>query len=552
MVARLLAMIMKWKVFGLKSMSVAKPQPEEFPLDKNPWKRRSDLIPVRFKVFWKEKIAPSFGNDHHNIIIPATINHTAWILGAQPSANSIKTIFNENNQKKVHIVSMLRQDERLLKEPQIAKLKKEGILTSQVSSQPWFDHGTLNASTSKNQTVAEMREMLNSFYKVFSQSKSKQREIFYCHCMAGKSRSLVATIAFIYFYRDKKQLFDFENWPEEIKNKIPQELQNYLKDDPTISEVAEFIKIRRPSVKKMLKMDGDQAGFLGLMALDHKAKDLKRIKQQEMIKLYEDAQNIGLMLKAPLDQSFRDLKDREEQKKNLAAVYAAYQKHNLNLLMRMVVPITSQIIAPIESDTFTNHFNELKPSEKARFAILLHELTQRKPRLNLGLLHEKSLDYAKMALEKIEQLTSGDLIELLETFGTKLNLNYENIIKKILWGNNLNRYHAGIQLAELHKIAQNNSDAKTESLIKKVIGKLSYREQINFVQHLKLLKDPAVSAYAKIIQNNYMHRWFPRFNHPLSNEELVTLENLCEKSKLLATFKKFKNFFNRIKSKLIF
>ncbi len=392
---------------------------EEMPLEKNPGKKWSDYIPAKVRVFWKAKI--SFLN-HHNTIIPATKNHTAWVLGAQPDAASLRKIFKEMRGKGIHLVSMLHKDEVVTNDLKMKQLLEEGIL-SKVDRLPWFDHGTLNASTGKNQTIREMKQLQESFYREFSAASPKT--IFYCHCMAGKSRSFVATIAFIYFYPEQRKLFDFENWPQEIIDKLNKKspgLLGRLKNNPAVSDIAEFVKIQRPSVKKLANMEGDQAGFLGLMSLSKLASDIKQdaniIANRDGARLYHDVQNLGLMLQAPLDGDFRDPQDVEEQISSLEAVFKAYQDYGINLLMSMVIPPRVQVV---DIEHFEKYFAKLKPGKQARFAILLRKLEEFQPPLGLGPLRGKSVIYANRALGKTKKLTAGDQAELIKAFGSELS-----------------------------------------------------------------------------------------------------------------------------------
>ena len=60
------------------SQPIQTPEEQEF---KNPRKSLPDNIPNWLKVFIKERVSKT---PHHHVIVPATANHTAFILGAQP------------------------------------------------------------------------------------------------------------------------------------------------------------------------------------------------------------------------------------------------------------------------------------------------------------------------------------------------------------------------------------------------------------------------------------------------------------------------------------
>ena len=75
----------------------------------NPRRRLADYVPAWIKVYIKEKRSRA---PHHNLIIPATANHAAWFLGAQPGIDSIRSLHREGRNKPIHLVSMLGDFER--------------------------------------------------------------------------------------------------------------------------------------------------------------------------------------------------------------------------------------------------------------------------------------------------------------------------------------------------------------------------------------------------------------------------------------------------------
>lgn len=400
----------------------------QLPRSNNPAKMARDFIPVWLVVFWKERILPLLGLAHHHIIIPQTKNHAAWILGAQPGKHTIENLYKAaGKQKKIHLISMLHPEEMVLREQDLISYQNTGILET-IDRKPWFDHGTLNVTTGKNQLVESWLTFQATLHHKFATvSDQESNTIFYCHCMAGKSRSLVTTISFIYLYPHQEQLFDFENWPKKIHSKIPVELKNRLRNQPTISEIAEFVKIERPCVNSLLTMDGDQAGFLGLIALAKNVQDLMESNYTRSINAYyREAQDIGLMLIAPLDKAFRDPTDREQQEKNLLLAYAAYQKVGINLLMAMVIPPSERIYSKdsAQIEIFEKYFERLEPSLQARFAILGQTLKNRG--CNLTPLNQEPVTYATIALHHANKITAGDQVELLRTFGPIANLTLKN------------------------------------------------------------------------------------------------------------------------------
>lgn len=420
------------------------PGPQEQDV-KNPCAELPDIIPARIKVFVKERVSKT---PHHHVIIPATANHTAFILGAQPGKYSLRALFQAWENKNIHIISMIANREKVIAIEE-GNNTVEGVQI-QLNRLHWLDHSSLKATTGLNQPVNEMIKFQKNLYEEFNSKKS----VFYCHCMAGRSRSLIETLAFLYFYPDKEKLFDFSDpaW-REIKEKIPEDLRIRLRDNPSFSDLAKFVKIQRPKVNAFAKLDGDQAGLLGLMTLEQSAKKPETIHNRELTQLYEDARNIGLMLIAPLDSGFRDPTDRAAQEKNLMETYKTYQECGVNLLTAMVVPIDKPVSHELKEKEFNIYFNKLQPSEQARFAILLNKLEKQHPALNLEPL-QASIYYAKVAAKKSKKLTAGDQVELLKTFGSIVGLNYKDVIKKILKGSGVDQHNSEIKLAELCLVAK--------------------------------------------------------------------------------------------------
>ncbi|MDR1057643.1 MAG: hypothetical protein LBL17_03705 [Coxiellaceae bacterium] len=468
---------------------------------KNPRSRLSDFIPKKFKVWWKANISAIGGSPLYHTIIPATKNHYRLVLGAQPRKIDILRLSEEATEcnrfpnrkaREVYIISMIPELENIFTDfmyLSIDSSNKELQLDQMVKvcfhRKPWFDHGILNLDIKhgepiRNQTVRSMREFQEGgsqeqgLYQEFFISKEAQEKsqaihntlqndrIFYCHCMAGKSRSFLEILAFLYFCPQKEKLFDYENWSSKDVERISARgLDKYLRDNPSCSEIAEFMKLQRPNIRTLINMDGDQSGLVGLMSLNKWAEDLKVdptiIKKRDVKRRFVDTQNIGLMLKAPLDLSFRDPVDRAEQEKNLMSVYQAYKNEGINLLIAMIVPL-SRLVNPSDYEkNFELNFKKLHPSEQARFAILLQGL-ENNPTLDLRPLYIAEY-YAKIAVKKSRKLTAGDQVELLKTFRDVLGLHYDDVIKKIESGNKIDRYNAEVQTLRARE-----SEAKESSL----------------------------------------------------------------------------------------
>ncbi len=479
---------------------------DEVPIDQNPGKALSDKIPVTVRVRWKLLI----GGDHHTII-PPTSNHTTWILGVQPNETALRKVHAEVGKAlkmrvPLHVVNMLHDDERLIRDQDKKRLQDRGIL-SEIFRRPLFDHGVVDVTTGKNQTIRGMKAFQENFYPAFN--TVPYTTAFYCHCMAGKSRSFIETITFLSFYpdKDKNKLFDFSNWPEDMVAKIPQDLQDRLKNNPAFSDLAEFVKLQRPDVKPIWKMDGDQAGFLGLMSLEKWAGPDAANSMATRVKgrLYKDAQNIGLMLKAPVDRGFRDEQDLAEQYEKFIIAYKTFQeRRSVNLLMAMVVPIENEVVDGVynQIEVFDANFAKLKPSAQARCAILMQKLE------DAGIAwcpanSRVAKDYARqVVLNGAGKLTIGDQVELLRTFGAfPGGISYDSVvnqalgsrlnvigrIKRALVGGGVNRHNVGIQLAELQHIAAQRG-IKIAAIENALSGnKLSKAEKQAYQVHLSKL-----------------------------------------------------------------
>lgn len=415
---------------------------KELPIS-NPSKEIADNIPPKIKVWWKHYVAsksiPYFrigfldyilkGEPDYHEIIPETDKHYAWILGAQPDAQIIKKISKKYN-RQVHIVSMLINRERVFKteSSDIFKYKNNSPPVAVISRRPWFDHTVLDITTGKNQVIGSENDKnvssLKGFNKkIYESFEGKTKQVFYCHCMAGRSRSFTETAAFLFQY---PEIFDLNKtaW-NPILDKIKldkgveylEDLKYRLSNNPSISDIAEYVELCRPHVKPLKNLDGDQSGLLGLLALAKTANGISNDRKQNKKRLYKDAQDIGLILRAPLGYTMRNLNDQTKQKENFVKASRVFQDQNIILPIAMISPSTNS------KNIFDSIFQKLKPCEQARFAILLRHLeesnTANSDKINLGFLSNSSEKYAKAVIKNLRKIDFGDRVELLEAFDLK-------------------------------------------------------------------------------------------------------------------------------------
>lgn len=487
-----------------------------------------------FKLLSKVKDEKSLYNE----IIPRTSNHGSFILGAQLTDKYLEKFrAKEENSSGVVQVSMVTDVEfhgkNLQEGDQLKRLK-------------WFDHGILNTKTGFNQDVDGMIE--------FQQDLAKQNidKNIYCHCMAGKSRSFFETIA--YLHVNSGQVFDFHENEQEwgkiltelegsyvkklilekrnldkkeqkeliralsgdtpsnlrlqseldkykkLARKEVEELKIRLKDNPSVVDIAEFVRLRRPKTKPLNKLDGDQGSLLGLLALNQIASNLDYYKKkgtnEEEGKLREkkfrDAQSLKFMLSAPLDVAYRKPEDLKKQKENFLKVYKDFLEHDpaIDPLYAMICDNPNR-----QHDDYSDSYwvvkqawKDLKPGEQAKLAILLQEILNAKDDIQFGNPFQSTdaLAFARNAILKSKEtksklkISAGDKVELLRYFGFSLFKKndkeifakefVEEIINDILAKKNgVSRHKAGLQLAELVKVLDNSEDLKQEIEVSEIV-----------------------------------------------------------------------------------
>lgn len=456
----------------------------------NPRAKSWDILPPAFRVWWKQSFISSLLANHHDEIIPATDNHGAWVLGAQPGNYSIRLLKHEHpNANNLQIINMLTDRERARR-----NIPTElGWGTSQMTDIKWPDHGCLRQDTKHLGQIETAEEMLgyqNGLHSEFNRVDT----VCYCHCMAGVARSLTETAVFLYTYiyfpvesdvrtpdQRAKALFDFEhgNW-EKIAKNIPSDLKDRLQDKPTFSDLIEYVRLQRPTAKSLATVEGDQAGLMGLIALTNLDNDWRVLNGDSFDKHISE---LGLMLKAPLDLAFRMPADIEKQKEKLARVYAALGVVNNDLLLDMLpkpkIGFWARLFGRTPEDNFDNRFKHLPPREQAHLAILMEYLREEAEKAaqiatttttafqnSLSERINSSHRYAIEASKQSKKLTAGDQVALLQAFGAHPEIlrnlgGYSAVAQKIIDGSTIDRYNAGIQLAELYIVASKNHPADT-------------------------------------------------------------------------------------------
>ena len=399
------------------------------------WYNKDAFTPIR--AFFKNK-----KTNHHNTILPQTQNHGPLILGAIPTQEMLNKIAEENDNPIIVRVSMLTHGE----ESAIHYNEPQNSIHISL-----FDHSAMNSKTGKNITIEEIQEQMDKVA-----NNMKEGKAIYFHCLAGHSRSCFAIVSYLYLH------------PEFLDG-------TGLSNPPTLREIASYVKKQHPEVTNIDELKSGQKGLLGLLALNEHTKRLKeKTTSLDTDEAKKIAEEISFMLYAPLDNSFRKSSDRTKQEENFAELYTIYKQAEKNLLLQMLPKGINTL------DSFT----KLSSSEKAHFLILAQCLISKGATTKEDL--EKELGYTieflvQRTTAKTDELTSGDMVELFRTFGATTGLTFIDIATKITTGNNIDRYNAGTQLAELLSIAKNNNlIPHDQSIINYFIKKLSSEEQDNF------------------------------------------------------------------------
>ncbi|MEI8054450.1 MAG: hypothetical protein WCH10_00395 [bacterium] len=402
------------------------------------WYNAQKLTPIR--AFLESKSAA-----HHNTIIPPIGNHGALILGAIPTQAMLDRISSENGGLTVTRVSLLTNDEESATDYEVTQKSIRLSL---------FEHSSMDASTGTNIALVEVQQKMDEVADGLSAGN-----VVYFHCMAGHTRSCFGVITFLCLH------------PEFLKG-----VSEELGEPPSLQEIAALVKKQRPEVTVLDDLKSGQKGLLGVVALNQYSKtenlnlDANRAKRI--------AQDAVFMLHAPLDRGFREKSDRTKQEENLAKLYKTYEQAGYNFLLSMLP----------EGVGMLRRFGQLSPSEQAHFVILAQGLVSMGAVTKEDL--EKDLGYHLLALvhkatENCSKLSAGDQVELLRAFGVGAGFDFADVAARIVAGNSIDRHNAGVQLAELLRIAKDNDLLPdSEKPVEYFIGQLSVEETRNFSSRL--------------------------------------------------------------------
>lgn len=434
-----------------------------------------------------------------------------FLFGAAPSQRTLDATGIEKN--KIIRVSLLDNVEEETLKPKNEEKKPIHLST--------FDHTTIDPNTGKHITVEQMKGLA----RAVTEERVKGNTV-YVHCMAGHSRSMGAVISCLYL--DPEWLIKARN--NQMLQDIPEDLKKRLNDPdgPLSSDIAEYVKLKRPEATKFNKLGKDRLGLLGLMTLDQelikfKSNPLLVTKDSRTLRV---AQNIGFMLHAPLDRGFRDEQDIEKQYSDFREIHKIYSGQNINLLEKMLLPLSNGDRKGNDTGKlYKENLEALSPSAKAHFAILAAKVGANSSVLPPAPYNTPEL-CALEALKDAKKLSVGDQVELLREFGNSKSfkklgpITFESVANRIVSGSKLDRYHAGTQLAELLLVGKD--DPNNKKIINQAFNKLSRKEQSNFIVQLYKSNNPGAA-------NQYTKSFFE--NHKITSDELEKFTKAAKENK---------------------
>jgi hypothetical protein len=419
----------------------------------NPRKKYTDLTGFGAKIkSWFKNYNFSL---HNNIILPRKYDNNGnllvggLILGAIPTKDTLRRL-------KKHFPNLVRVSLLTFEEESWMGYEKNNNIST--ISIPLFDHGVISAIDGKNIAYNEFKQKLDDIAVAMCDGKD-----IYIHCMAGKGRSFISVILLLYFH------------PELLENEA-------VNSKPlTIKELVEFVRKKRPIAKKLHKLEGDQAGFLGLAAL-RRISDLITSNDTLTAKeLRQMTQDVSFVLGIPFDRGYRNETDLKQQKDSFKRLYVAYNRITKQDLLIFILLNKNNLTYDYYNGLKTEEiifdlFNKLKINEQAHFAILTKEAQEAAKETQTTCDNKHStisfipaIRFAQLAVQNSLRsgikLTIGDQVELLREFGEECGLNFADSIKNIVEDNrpwykklfrigarerNFNIHHANIQLYELY------------------------------------------------------------------------------------------------------
>lgn len=268
--------------------------------------RWHDWIPVTIKVWAKHYL--TLPSRRYQVIVPGdpVTKQPCWMLGAQLD-RALMHKLSEHGEH-VLLLSIMTRQELLVSAQELT----EKWLNFKRWQCAWFDHSVCSPLDGRNQAVVTFKQQLINVAQLWQQ---KNAEIFYCHCMAGRGRSFLFTMAWLMYHAEELGL----------------SRQLTLPDWPNLQELAVFIKERRQIVFGLKYLEGEQLGFAGLLALDWlverpitwwQARDPERLRM--------DLRCAGLALQATLESAFRSSSDLKHQQEAVTKLLKLTNAVNLS------------------------------------------------------------------------------------------------------------------------------------------------------------------------------------------------------------------------------
>lgn len=455
-----------------------------------------------FLFNWLPFVPWGFAKKQSDVILQGKSGHGRLILGTIPTTATIDKLY-ENSGKKLVVVNLLSKGEY-----SYIKYDEKKVPTIHI---PILDHGVISANTGKNisseELVADLTNIAN---------KIKSGQDVYFHCMAGKSRSFITLMSLLYLHPD---LVEGEKYTQDGIEKVLS-----ANPPPSFKEIAAFVKSKRSGVKDFDHLDGDQAGLLGAIALERAAtiKDFAADENRDKIAA-GIVQDVSMILQMPFDLAYRETDDIQRQKQNFLSVYEEYKKYrekdgeNGDLLKQMLLTRSKSKEERLTEGNIKKVFSDLPTAEQARFALLAKQIGDSEREKGVyKLCGCTALELACLAVENNKtpeakkKLTVGDQVELLRSFGVHCGLKFAEVAENIVSNNassataRVDRYNAGIQLAELFHVATVEDNKAAAAAVAEKAGSLKHEELFKFAQCINVNKDNSATAALKDVYSKVL------------------------------------------------